>query len=64
MADGDIPIEDALEDDSETVTIWAPEPSIGTDEVVPSSNWLPVSPTFYGVLRRISGYLTWQMNQN
>ncbi len=34
MADGDIPIEDVLEDDSETVTIWAPEPSNGTDEVV------------------------------
>ena len=34
MADGDIPIEDVTEEDSETVTIWAPEPSNGTDEVV------------------------------
>ena len=34
MADGDIPIEDVTEDDPETVTIWAPEPSNGTDEAV------------------------------
>lgn len=34
MADGDIPIEDVTEDNPETVTIWAPEPSNGTDEVV------------------------------
>ena len=34
MADDDIPIEDVTEDDSETVTIWAPEPSNGTDGVV------------------------------
>ena len=31
MADDDIPIEDVTEDDSETVTIWAPEPSNGND---------------------------------
>ena len=34
MADDDIPIEDVTEDDSETVTIWAPEPSNGADGVV------------------------------
>ena len=34
MADDDILVEDVDEDDSETVTIWAPEPSNGTDEVV------------------------------
>lgn len=34
MADDDIPVEDVEDDDSETVTIWAPEPSNGTDEVV------------------------------
>ena len=34
MADDDIPIEDVTEDDSETVTIWAPEPSNGTDDIV------------------------------
>ena len=34
MADDDIPFEDVTEDDSETVTIWAPEPSNGADGVV------------------------------
>ena len=34
MADDDIPIEDVSDDSADTVTIWAPEPSNGTDEVV------------------------------